>query len=122
MRAGRAAAWISHQIERQSVSKGKGGAAKPEANAAIVSAQPASVSSDATVTIAELAEYLRVHRTTIYRLLRAGRIPGVRSGTLWRVDRGAIDEWERERTVSLDTESSPPLKRTGRRAREPKRG
>ncbi len=32
-------------------------------------------------TIRELSEYLRVHPTTIYRLLRQGRLPGFRVGS-----------------------------------------
>ena len=110
----------SHYLER-SVPKWKREPAKPEADTPIASAQTAGVSDDATLTVAELAQYLRVHRTTISRLLRAGRIPGYRAGKLWRIDRGAIEKWERERTGSSDTESSPTPTRKGRKAREPKR-
>jgi len=45
-------------------------------------------------TIKELSEHLRVHPTTIYRLLRQGRLPGFRVGSNWRFNRAAIEEWE----------------------------
>lgn len=50
-------------------------------------------------TIKELSEYLRVHPTTIYRLLREGRLPAFRVGTNWRFTRIAIEKWEREKTA-----------------------
>jgi excisionase family DNA binding protein len=46
-------------------------------------------------TIKELSEHLRVHPTTIYRLLRQGRLPGFRVGSNWRFNRAAIEQWER---------------------------
>jgi len=68
------------------------------------------------LTIAELATHLRVHPTTIYRLLREGRIPGFRVGSAWRFSRGAIEKWERGQLGALDFEpmpaSKPRLKRT----------
>ncbi len=102
--------------------KGKRGAAKPEADATIASSPPAKEASETTLTIPELAEHLRVHPTTIYRLLRAGRIPGFRTGNLWRFDRAAIYKWEREQTTSAETEPMPPPRRKGRKAKhsEPK--
>jgi excisionase family DNA binding protein len=45
------------------------------------------------MTVRELAEYLRVHPSTIYRLLRQGRLPGFRVGSDWRFSREAIDQW-----------------------------
>lgn len=45
-------------------------------------------------TIKELSEHLRVHPTTIYRLLRQGRLPGFRVGSNWRFNRVAIEKWE----------------------------
>jgi excisionase family DNA binding protein len=46
-------------------------------------------------TVRELSEHLRVHPTTIYRLLRRGLIPGFRVGNTWRFRRAAIEKWER---------------------------
>lgn len=48
------------------------------------------------LTVAELSEYLQIHRTTIYRMLREGRLPGFRIGSDWRFSREAIDEWVRD--------------------------
>jgi excisionase family DNA binding protein len=45
--------------------------------------------------VRELSEHLRVHPTTIYRLLRRGLIPGFRVGNIWRFRRAAIETWER---------------------------
>ena len=45
-------------------------------------------------TVTELSNHLRVHPTTIYRLLRRGLIPGFRVGSTWRFSRAAIEEWE----------------------------
>ncbi|MDO8431530.1 MAG: helix-turn-helix domain-containing protein [Candidatus Binatus sp.] len=100
--------------------KGKRGTAEPKADTATASSQPSSV-AEATLTIPELAEYLRVHPTTIYRLLRAGRIPGFRTGNLWRFDRAVIDRWAEQQTASSHSEGSPPPRRKGRKARTSER-
>ena len=39
----------------------------------------------------ELAEYLRVHPSTMYRLLRHGTLLTLRVGSDWRFSREAID-------------------------------
>lgn len=72
------------------------------------------------LTIAELAAHLRVHPTTIYRLLREGRIPGFRVGSAWRFSRSAIDRWERGQLGVLDLEAPVPRprKKRARRARK----
>jgi excisionase family DNA binding protein len=50
--------------------------------------------SDAKVlTVSELSEYLRVHRSTIYRLLKKGQLPGFKIGSDWRFNVEAIDQW-----------------------------
>jgi excisionase family DNA binding protein len=36
------------------------------------------------ITIEELAEYLRVHRSTLYRLLKKQQLPGFKIGGDWR--------------------------------------
>jgi excisionase family DNA binding protein len=45
------------------------------------------------MTVHELCDYLRVHRSTIYRLLRTDAIPAFRVGSDWRFTRSRIDEW-----------------------------
>jgi len=44
------------------------------------------------MTVQELADYLRVTKKTIYRLLKQGRIPATKVGHQWRFDRNKIDE------------------------------
>ncbi|HVN90097.1 MAG TPA: helix-turn-helix domain-containing protein [Candidatus Binataceae bacterium] len=63
-------------------------------------------------TIKELSDYLRVHPTTIYRLLRQGRLPGFRVGSNWRFNRSAIEQWE----LAQASKFPPPALR-GRRKR-----
>src|ERR1039458_4194046 len=50
-------------------------------------------SSTKVLTVNELAEYLRVHRSTIYRLLKKGQLPGFKIGSDWRFNVEVIDEW-----------------------------
>ncbi len=45
------------------------------------------------LTVNELADYLRVHRSTIYRLLKKGLLPGFKIGSDWRFNVEIIDEW-----------------------------
>jgi excisionase family DNA binding protein len=39
------------------------------------------------LTVRELAAYLRVHQTTVYRLLREQKLPAFRIGADWRFNR-----------------------------------
>ena len=45
------------------------------------------------ITISELSDYLRVHRSTLYRLLKKGELPGFKIGSDWRFNVEAIDRW-----------------------------
>ena len=58
-----------------------------------------SEEKSALMTIEEVAEYLRVHPSTVYRLVRQGSLPAVKIGKQWRVDREALEEWLRGRTT-----------------------
>ena len=49
------------------------------------------------MTVRELSEYLHVHPSTIYRLLRRNQIPAFRMGSDWRFNIEAIDRWRLER-------------------------
>jgi excisionase family DNA binding protein len=70
------------------------------------------------LTISELSAHLRVHPTTIYRLLREGRIPGFRVGSAWRFNRASIEKWEHGELGAIDLESAPRRKPKGRKARK----
>jgi excisionase family DNA binding protein len=48
------------------------------------------------LNVSELSEYPRIHKTTIYRMLREGRLPGFRIGSDWRFSVEAIDQWLRD--------------------------
>ena len=45
------------------------------------------------LTVRELAEYLRVHQPTVYRLLRQQKLPAFRVGADWRFNREQIERW-----------------------------
>ena len=48
---------------------------------------------DAFLTTEEVLEYLQVNIRTVYRLIKAGRIPAVRVGRQWRFRKRDIDAW-----------------------------
>jgi excisionase family DNA binding protein len=48
------------------------------------------------LTIEELATYLRIPKSTIYKLVREGKIPSQKIGRHWRFRKGAIDLWLEE--------------------------
>ena len=55
---------------------------------------PGITVADANVlTVNELSVYLHVHRSTIYRLLKKGRLPAFKIGSDWRFSIEAIDQW-----------------------------
>ena len=45
----------------------------------------------------DLSNYLRVHPTTAYRLLKTGQLPAFKVGRDWRFNVKAIDRWRVER-------------------------
>lgn len=51
------------------------------------------MADDAFLTTEELLEYLQVNLRTIYRLIKAGKIPAVRVGRQWRFSKREIDRW-----------------------------
>src|ERR1700754_3094844 len=45
------------------------------------------------ITTEEVLEYLQVNLRTVYRLIKAGKIPAVRVGRQWRFRKRDIDAW-----------------------------
>jgi len=65
----------------------------------------AKSSPDAVMTIAELSEYLKISRSTLYKLTQEGKLPAQKVGRHWRFHKGVIDRWlgERERNIHQRT-------------------
>ncbi len=63
------------------------------------------------MTLDEVANYLRVHRSTVYRMARERSIPTTKVANQWRFKKERIDSWlleregldevERERSLSV---------------------
>jgi excisionase family DNA binding protein len=50
------------------------------------------------MTITETATYLKVSKSTLYRLLQRAEIPAIKIGADWRFFRDQIDRWRFSRT------------------------
>jgi excisionase family DNA binding protein len=44
------------------------------------------------LTLAEVARYLRVHPSTVYRLIEQNKLPAFKVGSSWRINLEAINE------------------------------
>lgn len=61
------------------------------------------------LTTNDVLKYLKVNLRTIYRLIKAGKIPAVRVGRQWRFRKSDIDSWlELERSHRNPPGISPP--------------
>jgi excisionase family DNA binding protein len=49
------------------------------------------------LTIDELAAYLKISKSTLYKLVREGKIPSQKIGKHWRFRKSAIDQWLEEK-------------------------
>jgi excisionase family DNA binding protein len=47
------------------------------------------------MTIDDLAAYIQVSKSSIYKLAQEGRVPGQKVGKHWRFRKAVIDEWLR---------------------------
>lgn len=47
----------------------------------------------AILTVDEISVYLKIPRSTIYKLVREGKIPAQKIGRHWRFRKEAIDHW-----------------------------
>ncbi len=52
------------------------------------------------LTIEELAAYLKISKSTLYKLVREGKIPSQKIGRHWRFRKAAIDHWLEETRVN----------------------
>jgi excisionase family DNA binding protein len=62
------------------------------------------------LTTEEVLGYLHVNLRTVYRLIKAGKIPGVRAGRQWRFRKRDIDNWlesQRSQPIAAPAASAP---------------
>jgi len=52
---------------------------------------------EAVLTLEEVAEFLKVHPSTVYRLLKKHQIPAFKLGSDWRFNQASIEKWIKER-------------------------
>jgi excisionase family DNA binding protein len=48
------------------------------------------------LTLEEVAQFLRVHPSTVYRLLRKHGIPAFKVGADWRFNEASVEKWVKE--------------------------
>ena len=49
------------------------------------------------LTLGEVAEFLRVHPSTVYRLVKKRHIPAFKMGADWRFNLESVERWVKER-------------------------
>ena len=54
---------------------------------------PTGTTNSEVMTLDELAVYLKIPKSTLYKLVQEGRLPGQKIGKQWRFARQAIDGW-----------------------------
>ena len=69
------------------------------------------------LTTEEVLEYLQVNLRTVYRLIKAGKIPAVRVGRQWRFRKRDIDAWLDSQRPRSDRPATPavPVRNTRQR-------
>jgi len=68
------------------------------------------------LTTEEVLKYLQVNLRTVYRLIKAGKIPAVRVGRQWRFRRTDVDAWlesQRARSARTPSAGARPSTKTG---------
>lgn len=48
---------------------------------------------DGILTLQELAVYLKIPESSLYKIVREGKVPAQKVGKHWRFSRAAIDAW-----------------------------
>ena len=73
------------------------------------------------LTTEEVLDYLQVNLRTVYRLIKAGKIPAVRVGRQWRFRKRDIDAWlESQRPRTSRPAASAPARATATAAGHPR--
>jgi excisionase family DNA binding protein len=58
--------------------------------------------TDKWLTLDELAEYLKLSKSNIYRMTQKGEVPASKIGSRWRFDRDEIYAWMKNQKTNVD--------------------
>ncbi len=58
--------------------------------------------SDRLLTVADVAEAMRVSNMTVYRLIKSGSLAAIRVGKNFRIRQEVVDRYLRDRAVRFD--------------------
>jgi excisionase family DNA binding protein len=75
---------------------------KPTADGKKLRAAAESATPPTLMTLQEVADYLRVTRSTIHRILKRNQIPAFRIGRHWRFNLEEINNWCASRALSKE--------------------
>ena len=59
------------------------------------------------MTTAAVADCLRVHPATVYKLLRPHHIPAIKVGSDWRFNKYELDKWMARKTIANKAITGP---------------
>jgi excisionase family DNA binding protein len=77
-------------------------------------------SDEIFLTTEEVLEYLQVNLRTVYRLIKAGKIPAVRVGRQWRFRKRDIDAWLDSQRPRGERPAAGPVERPMRTPDHPR--
>jgi excisionase family DNA binding protein len=81
------------------------------------------MADDDILTVKEICDLLQVHPSTLYKLIREGKIPSFRIGSEWRFRKDVIGRWMAEESIySSQTRKATHIHRNGETASSRKRG
>ena len=53
------------------------------------------------ISVREVAEFLKLHRETVNKMIKSGELPALKVGTAFRLNRIQIMEWARSRRARM---------------------
>lgn len=56
------------------------------------------------ITVREVAEFLKLHRETVHKMIKSGELPALKVGTAFRLNRVQIMEWAKSRRLRMQPE------------------
>ena len=75
------------------------------------------MADDDILTVKEICDLLQVHPSTVYKLIREGRIPSFRIGSEWRFRKDVIRRWMAEKSLnSSQSREATHIRRNGQTA------